>query len=639
MSNFLNICRIQLACCVMPLLSVAQSAAPFSVLAPVPVPVDIPGLNGGPRFKSLQIVPPKSGSDLEILVATTDGKIVLFKPSGSGYRQSGAIAALDPNRTGFLDVKTGDLTNHGRADLVVLNSDGDGSTIQVYLRQPDGSFAPPMKTTGPQTNGLSGALLIADLNQDGKPDLIISATGVSYVFLGRGDGSFQSPIFNPVAPLLIADFNNDGIPDILGRMGSGAAIATIFFGKGDGTFDGGHSSPQLLALSNNVAVGDFNGDGNLDVVVASNPITNFQLPTRFVKMQTFLGNGDGTFQAAQNFTGVGGPLAAADFNRDGKLDVICGYSVLLGQGDGTFREPVFLATPPYGCATGGALQFCYFLASAVSAADINADGLADVVVAYTVPTARGLYPDPTSVWTYTNDSPGDGFLAPAVSAATGALTVGEQSIVSGFGVGLAPTTASATGPPFPTSLGGIRLHVGDALAQLLYVSPSQINYVLPPLSGTQISIERVGQTFIPKGLGFLGDIDAPGIFTINQNGLAAATAVRIGPDGTQIPVPVFTCSAAGCVPVPIDTTKNSVYVSLYATGLNQLASDLGLGPDGGFYCPGAQVTYAGPQGQFPGLQQINLLFPQNARMNDPISCTNNEGSYIRVTNSVNLLFR
>src|SRR4029077_1762672 len=89
-----------------------------------------------------------------------------------------------------------------------------------------------------------------------------------------------------------------------------------------------------------VAVGDFNGDGKLDLVVVNNLSAS---------VSVLLGKGDGTFQAAVNY-GVGLGIisvAVGDFNGDGKLDLVVGgvvatnsnISVLLGNGDGTFQTP------------------------------------------------------------------------------------------------------------------------------------------------------------------------------------------------------------------------------------------------------------------------------------------------------------
>jgi uncharacterized protein (TIGR03437 family) len=180
---------------------------------------------------------------------------------------------------------------------------------------------------------------------------------------------------------------------------------------------------------------------------------------------------------------------------------------------------------------------------------------------------------------------------------------------------LAPQTASASPASPPTTLGGIRIHVrdsaGDTLAPLLYVSATQINYVMTSSDPffAAISIERVGSPFVPKGIGV--DIDnsfAPGFYTVGA-GLAAAGALSVAQDFTQTPVAVVSCATAGCTLVPLDLSGNPVYLSLYGTGFdNATASGVTWTVAG----QRATVTYAGSQMQAPGLDQMNLLLPKSA---------------------------
>jgi uncharacterized protein (TIGR03437 family) len=105
---------------------------------------------------------------------------------------------------------------------------------------------------------------------------------------------------------------------------------------------------------------------------------------------------------------------------------------------------------------------------------------------------------------------------------------------------------------------------------------------------------------------------APSFFTADGTGMgaASATAVRVLPNGTQIPVPIFQCSNDRCSTVPIDLSQGPVYLSLYGTGFRHLSAN----PPNGVPLAGCQfqnrrpsVTYAGPQGTILGLDQLNLL--------------------------------
>lgn len=258
-------------------------------------------------------------------------------------------------------------------------------------------------------------------------------------------------------------------------------------------------------------------------------------------------------------------------------------------------------------------------------ADFNGDGLPDMIFAY----QQANYQQGVAVTNrlvlsvLINDSPGSGLLVPGVSSATYTFPVGYDSLVTAFGTNLAAATASAGPGPLPTDLGGIKLHLRgsdgvEKMASLLYVSSTQINYVIPdgivwPLAA--VSIEHEGMPFVEEAVAMPVGPSAPGLFTLNAAGLAAATAVRVASDGTQTGVPVVSCTASGCAAVPIDVTSGTVYLSLYGTGFSVNWDGSALSPTNN-YVGGCVVnelfvptTYSGPQGQFPGLDQINLQLP------------------------------
>ena len=253
-------------------------------------------------------------------------------------------------------VSVADFNGDEKPDLAVVNfgfSDtGDNGGVSILLGNGDGTFQPARNFPAGK---MPESIAIADFNGDNKPDIVAVSelANVLNVLFGNGDGTFQAPVTVAldVDPYYVVagDFNNDHKPDLalsgLGRDLDGDGIrdsaggTTVLLGNGDGTFQ---NRGPLLPLSLSLAA-DFNQDGRLDLAVASYP--GFDL---------FLGNGDGSFQAPKSNAVPGGAVAVGDFNGDGKLDIVallpvhvCGWppkqcdgriDVLLGNGDGSFSS-------------------------------------------------------------------------------------------------------------------------------------------------------------------------------------------------------------------------------------------------------------------------------------------------------------
>ncbi len=264
-------------------------------------------------------------------------------------------------------VVTGDFNNDGKVDLVVGQTSSDGTTgsLLFYKGMGNGTFAAPVTTTS--SLPVMG-LLAADINGDGRLDVMIGTingdfgpvTGIA--FLGDGTGHFTektgfgSGDFGP-GPIAFADLNGDGVLDVVfGSEVQGSGTIYFFLGNGNGNFTL-KSKQDINGSPGFAAIGDFNGDGKLDVAVPDSG-----------GVDIFIGNGDGTFHPfiATTACTIPGGIAAADFDGDGKLDLAVGQlCILRGNGDGTFS-----AGANYGSGSAG-----------VIVGDFNGDGKLDVVTA------------------------------------------------------------------------------------------------------------------------------------------------------------------------------------------------------------------------------------------------------------------
>ncbi len=195
-------------------------------------------------------------------------------------------------------------------------------------------------------------------------------------------------------------------------------------------------------------------------------------------------------------------------------------------------------------------------------------------------------------------------------------TLASEAIIAAFGTSLATQTEIATALPLPTQLAGTTVQVRDSagvtrLAPLFFVSGGQINYQIPEGTATGTAMVTVTSGNGTVSTGALAIVSvAPGLFTANATGLgvAAAVALRVKADGTQIYEPVSQWDAGQqryvSTPIDLGPEGEQVYLILFGTGLRFLSNlSAASATMGG---SGIPVLFVGPQGEFVGLDQVNL---------------------------------
>jgi hypothetical protein len=388
-----------------------------------------------------------NGNGFPALIDAEPGYLGIYPNRGDGTFDTTIIPYYGSGIGEFSVLSIADFTGDGTPDVALMNYDEDSVTIFAGV-----PANPPAVHAGNLLNPQMGdvgrvvAQAVLDANNDGNDDIVLYNAGAIFDYpglltaLGDGKGNFAYinalPGYQPTIDDFIdqakGDFNGDGLDDLVLHTPEGVSL---LLSNGDGTFTRNPISlPSFSCITGYAAIGDLNGDGKLDLVIAyggdlAYPGCNSGTTPSGVFV--LLGNGDGTFQQAK-YVAVGEEVyepVLLDTNNDGKLDLIVSDVVfnllaqaipatfdtflLLGNGDGSFQPPTDLLPNVINAHT--------------MTGDINGDGKTDLMI-LTQGTADSQGYDPTTAGVLPMLGSGNGTFSaqplflPGFFSATGLLT-------------------------------------------------------------------------------------------------------------------------------------------------------------------------------------------------------------------------
>jgi archaellum component FlaF (FlaF/FlaG flagellin family) len=516
--------------------------------------------------------------DSQLTIADLNGDgipdlIARFFDDGAGY------AIYYGNGDGTFTLHDYDVGWDGVGSFVAADFDADGLMDTAIPLDALGETSVAVFLGNGNTGGFSGwgnndtRISAGDFNHDGLLDLIWNGGEIA---LGVGNGNFTTaaisgfPSTGDFQNMAVADFDGDGNLDFATPdLASNSLLA--FRGHGDGTFTQVTGQPSLAQFSNDVAVADLNGDGKLDLVFSDDCLS----PCVAKTIEIFLGNGDGTFQPGMSFTVGNAPqsVAVGDFNGDGRLDI-----AVANPGDNTVS---ILLQAPVAQANASGLTFAaQTVGTTSSPLQVLLSNAGSAALTVSNVQISGDY--------QIQDSQCAGLLAPGAQCAvdvvftptasgtrTGALSFIDNApnspqAVSLTGVGAAPTiTLSPASLTFPlmvvgttskfqtvtlTNTGVGVLNVANIATTGQFRHQSYCGLTLNPGASCTVSV-----VFTPTNIGTL----TGGLF-IKDN--AAGSPQRVTLSGTGTYLQITPTNGLNFGTLPVGTTSSPMIVALTNKG-------------------------------------------------------------------------
>ncbi len=309
--------------------------------------------------------------DLDIVIAVHSGENRAYLNQGDGTFTAAKIFGISSNQT--LSVALGDIDNDGDLDIVTAN---DGQANYAYINPGSGDVSAfTVQAIGPPANS-SMDICLTDLNGDGKPDVVVANDGINYAYMGNGDGTFPTAAAiggsdtDNSASISVADFDHDGDLDIVFATNNRTEPNKLYLNAGDGSFpDTGLQISAATYRTVCTASADFDGDGDQDLAFINYDTTTAHKIYLNDADKLFAVNGSNV--SSGTLPTYGGNLC--DLNGDGSLDLITANKgehnkVYLGSGHGEFSA---------GINVGSDTDDSIFLICA----DFNNDGKLDIITA------------------------------------------------------------------------------------------------------------------------------------------------------------------------------------------------------------------------------------------------------------------